>query len=287
MMSAVEERPYVATFGRLKVEVHVSREKAGQSAANAVESALKSAARDREIFGVIFATGASQLATLEALSRIQQLPWHCVQGFHMDDYVGLPANHPASFHAYLRENLPQRGQMKSFMEVDGNAADLEKMCRNYSSALRAAAPQVCMLGIGENGHLAFIDPAEADFNDPFDIRLVHLDAVCRQQQAAEGWFNSPEEVPDTAITLTIPTLLSVPKLIVSVPGKQKASIVRRTLQEPISTACPSTILRTHADATMYLDDDSAAEIQDLLESSSSPIQSQMTHDREPSPKGRS
>jgi len=279
-MSAVEQRPYVATFGRLKVEVHVSREKAGQSAANAVASALKAAAKDRESFGVIFATGASQLAALEALSRIQQLPWHCVRGFHLDDYVGLPADHPASFHAYLRENLPQRGQMKSFMEIDGNAADLEKMCRSYSSALRGSDPQICMLGIGENGHLAFNDPAEANFNDPFDLKLVHLDAVCRQQQAAEGWFTSPEDVPDTAITLTIPTLLNVPKLVVSVPGKRKASIVRRTLDEPISTECPSSILRTHADATMYLDEDSASEIQDLLESPSAQPQSQTLHDRE-------
>jgi len=264
-MSAVGQRPYVATFGRLKVEVHSSREKAGQSAANAVAVALNIAAKHRDVFGVIFATGASQLSALEALSRIQQLPWQCVRGFHMDDYVGLLADHPASFHAYLRQNLPQRGQMKSFMEIDGNAADLENMCRIYSIALRAAAPQICMLGIGENGHLAFNDPSEADFNDPFDIKLVHLDGVCRQQQAAEGWFDSPADVPDTAITLTIPTLLSVPKLIVSVPGKRKASIVRRTLQEPISTDCPSTILHTHADATLYLDEDSASEIQDLLD----------------------
>jgi len=278
MMSQIVQRPYVATSGHLKVEVHASREKAGQSAASAVASALRDAAKERKAFGVIFATGASQLVALEALSRIQQLPWHCVQGFHMDDYVGLPANHPASFHAYLRENLPQRGQMKSFMELDGNAADLEKMCRNYSTALRAAEPQICMLGIGENGHLAFNDPAEANFYDPFDIKLVHLDAVCRRQQAAEGWFASPEDVPDTAITLTIPTLLRVPKLIVSVPGKRKALIVRRTLQESISTECPSTILRTHADTTMYLDEDSASEIQDLLESPSA--QSQTFHVRE-------
>jgi len=137
-----------------------------------------------------------------------------------------------------------------------------------------------MLGIGENGHLAFNDPAEANFNDPFDLRLVHLDSACRQQQAAEGWFTSPEDVPDTAITLTIPTLLNVPKLVVSVPGKRKASIVRRTLDEPISTECPSTILRTHADATMYLDEDSASEIQDLLQSPSAQTQSQTLHDRE-------
>ena len=265
-MSAVGQCPHVATFGRLRVEVHDSRQLAGEAAANAAASAIKTAAEDREAFGVIFATGGSQIATLEALSRIQHLPWEKVQGFHMDDYVGLPAGHPASFHAYLRERLPQRKQMRSFMEINGNAADLDQMCRNYDAALRAVDPQVCMLGIGENGHLAFNDPGEADFNDPLNIRLVHLDAVCRQQQAAEGWFKSSDEVPQTAITLTVPALLRVPKLVISVPGKRKAVIVRRTLQESISTNCPSTILRTHADAALYLDDESASEIQDLLAS---------------------
>src|SRR3954471_2062101 len=149
MMSSVGQGPRVAIFGKLVVEVHTSGKRAGESAANAVADAVKTLARDRETFGVVFATGASQLAALQALSRIQQLPWQCVRGFHMDDYVGLPADHPASFHAYLRENLPQRAQMRSFMEVDGNASDLETMCRDYSAALRAAAPQICLLGIGE------------------------------------------------------------------------------------------------------------------------------------------
>jgi glucosamine-6-phosphate deaminase len=100
--------------------------------------------------------------------------------------VRLPADHPVSFHAYLREKLPQRAQMKSFLEVGGAAADVDKMCRDYTEALRAADPQLCMVGIGENGHLAFNDPVEANFNDPFDVRIAHLDKMCRQQQAAEG-----------------------------------------------------------------------------------------------------
>jgi len=255
----------IAKFENLKIEVYVSREAAGEAAANATAGALQEIASAGKTFGVIFATGASQLATLDALSRIDQLPWDQVQGFNMDDYVGLPADHPASFHAYLRDKLPQRGQMKSFLEVDGTASDIAKMCRAYAEALRAADPQLCLLGIGENGHLAFNDPAEADFNDPFDVRTVHLDKTCRQQQAAEGWFKTYEEVPELAVTLTIPALFRVPRLIISVPGKRKASVVWRTVQEPISTACPSTILRTHPDATVYLDEESAAKITDLAE----------------------
>jgi glucosamine-6-phosphate deaminase len=258
----VDERK-IAKFEDLKIEIYSSREAAAEAAATATAEALHKIAAVRESFGVIFATGASQLATLNALSRIDHLPWGQVHGFNMDDYVGLPADHPASFHAYLHDKLPRRAQMKSFLEVDGASSDVDKMCRDYTEALRAADPQICLLGIGENGHLAFNDPAEANFNDPFDVRIVHLDKMCRQQQAAEGWFKTYEDVPELAVTLTIPALVRVPKLIISVPGKRKASVVRRTVQEPISTACPSTILRTHPNATVYLDEESAAEITDL------------------------
>jgi len=155
--------------------------------------------------------------------------------------------------------------MKEFFEVDGNAPDPEQVCRDYADRLRSFDPQICLLGIGENGHLAFNDPGAADFNDPLDVKVVHLDAVCRQQQTAEGWFNTVEEVPKCAITLTIPTLLRVPRLIVSVPGSRKAKIVRRTMEDAISTTCPATILRAHSEVTVYLDEASAAELDGLLQ----------------------
>jgi glucosamine-6-phosphate deaminase len=136
--------------------------------------------------------------------------------------------------------------------------------QEYVQKLDAASPQLCLLGIGENGHLAFNDPAEAIFDDPAAMKVVTLDVACRQQQLAEGWFKSFEEVPERALTLTIPTILKVPKLIVSVPGGRKAQSVRRTLGEPISTACPATILRTHPDVTLYLDRDSASELDGLV-----------------------
>jgi glucosamine-6-phosphate deaminase len=249
--------------GTLKLEIHPSSQAAGEAAARAAAQALSQSDHLGDSIGVIFATGASQLGTLHALTQIPGLPWNKVRGFHLDDYVGMAVDHPASFRRYLRENLTQRVEMKEFFEIDVTAPDPEQICRNYAEKLRSVDPQVCLLGIGENGHLAFNEPSAADFDDPVGMKIVNLDTVCRQQQAAEGWFKTLQEVPESAITLTIPTIFRVPKLIVSVPGVRKAEIVRRTLQERISTDCPATILRTHPDATIYLDMESASELDGL------------------------
>ena len=138
---------------------------------------------------------------------------------------------------------------------------LKPYAGNTSEELHVAEPQLCLLGIGENGHIAFNEPAEADFHDPLEMKIVTLDLMCRQQQAAEGWFPTWQEAPERALTLTIPTVFRVPKLIASVPGPRKAQVIRRTVHDPISTACPSTLLRTHPDITVYLDTDSAAELE--------------------------
>lgn len=213
--------------------------------------------------GVIFATGASQLETLESLTSMKDVPWSRVQGLHLDEYAGLPVDHFASFRRYLREKLTQKVDLGAFYEIDGTAADLHLACRDYAELIQSVNPPLCLLGIGENGHLAFMDPPVADFEDPQDVKVVNLDAACRAQQVAEGWFNRFEDVPDNAISLTIPAILRVPQLILSVPGARKAAIVRRTLTEPISTSCPATILRTHPNATLYLDEDSAFELDGL------------------------
>jgi glucosamine-6-phosphate deaminase len=246
--------------GTLKLEIHPTSKAAGMAAAQAAARVLEDLRQQGDSICVIFATGASQIDTLDALTGIKKLPWDRVRGFHLDEYIGIDSNHPASFRRYLRERLTQKVPLQEFFEVDGSAPDSEEVCRKYAEKLRSANPQLCLLGIGENGHLAFNDPDVADFEDPLDVKVVHLDAVCQKQQAAEGWFKSPQDVPQSAITLTIPALFRVPKLIVSVPGSRKAEIMRRTLEKPISTECPGTILRTHPDATIYLDVDSAAEL---------------------------
>ncbi len=256
-------------LGKLKINIYPTRAAAGEAAAENAAAALKELSASGENIGVIFATGTSQLETLRALVNIEGVPWHRILGFHMDEYIDLPNCHPAAFLPYLQKNLYELVEMKEFTPMDGNAPDVEQTCARYAQALRAADPQLCLLGIGENGHLAFNDPGEADFNDPLDVKVVHLDQPCREQQAAEGWFNSAAEVPESALTLTIPTLFRVPKIIISMSGKRKAHILRRTLLDPISTACPSTILRTHSDTSIFLDDEAAAEIWDVLTPSES------------------
>lgn len=246
--------------GNLVIHVADSREAMGQAAAAEAATRIRALADKHETLPLIFATGESQLATLRALTAIADLPWSRIVGFHMDEYIGIPESHPASFRHYLRENLTGRVHLSRFYEIDTGKGDPRETCREYGDLLHTHGPLLCLLGIGENGHLAFNDPAEADFNDPEEVKVVSLDDTCRQQQVNEGWFQDLTEVPRQAITLTIPTLLRVPTLILSVPGPRKALIVKRTLQEPIATKCPSTILRSHPDAIAFLDRESAAQI---------------------------
>lgn len=245
----------------LRVEIHPDSQSSARAAAAAASQAMCKPNGTRELASVVFATGASQLDTLRALVSRTEIPWNSVAGFHLDEYVGIDENHPASFRRYLRENLTTRVPFREFHEIDGNAVDLGSFCAGYVKKLRESSPQLCLLGIGENGHLAFNDPGEADFNDPRDMKVVSLDLTCREQQAAEGWFRNWEEVPGRALTLTIPTIMRIPNLILTVPGERKAEIVRRALYEPISESCPATILRTHQNATLFLDAESASKLE--------------------------
>jgi glucosamine-6-phosphate deaminase len=244
----------------LNVEIHPDSESTARAAAEAASKTLCKLGREQDSIGVIFATGASQLDTLEALVSRNDIPWNKIIGFHLDEYVGLDENHFASFRRYLRENLTSRVPLHQFFEIDGNAPDLDSFCRAYARKLSEANPQLCLLGIGENGHLAFNDPSEADFLDPHEMKVALLDSACREQQTAEGWFQTWEEVPSRALTLTIPTIMRVPKLILTVLGGRKAEIVRRALHGAMSENCPATILRVHPNATLYLDAESAAEL---------------------------
>lgn len=246
------------TAGSLNVEIHPDAKCVGEAAAQEAARTLTTLGEGTNEFGVIFATGSSQIGTLEALTSTPGLPWEMVFGFHLDEYVGMPADHPASFRRYLRHHLLKKIKLREFYEIDGTAADIDDTCLQYAARLNSVGPQLCLLGVGENGHLAFNDPAEADFADPVDVKTVYLDMVCRQQQASEGWFNSLEEVPTVAITVTMPALFRVPKLVLSVPGSRKAEAIKHLIEGPISTDCPASILRRHPNATLYLDRDSAA-----------------------------
>lgn len=248
----------------LNVEIYPDSESAGKAAAEAAGKVLRELGKQQETIGVIFATGASQLDTLNNLVGMSDIPWCKILGFHLDEYVGIDVAHKASFRGYLRKNLTERVSMREFTEINVDAPDLNAMCSAYLQKLNAAMPQLCLMGIGENGHIAFNDPAEADFNDPLGMKVVQLDRECRQQQAAEGWFDTLEDVPERAITLTIPTMLRVRKLIATIPGVRKARSVKEALYGAISEKCPASILRTHPDTTLYLDREAASEIEELV-----------------------
>ncbi|MGC1781031.1 MAG: glucosamine-6-phosphate deaminase [Acidobacteriaceae bacterium] len=261
-METGNTEPRRLRIGNLKLEIYPDGRTAGIAAGRSAGKLLLALAGRLDDIGIIFATGISQLEILKELTSIHGLPWDRVSGFHLDEYIGLPADHPASFRHYLRQNLTQRVKMRHFFEIDGTAADPQRECADYAGNLRAHSPQLCFLGIGENGHLAFNDPGEADFEDPKDVKIVELEEVSRRQQLEERWFKTLAEVPKRAITLTLPTILRVPQLLVTAPGRRKAEIVRRTIEETISTDCPATILRTHPNVTLYLDEDSASELKD-------------------------
>ena len=258
MGKAVEDGVVRFTAGKLKVEIHPHKKAAGAAAAKAVAKEMERLIKANEDIAIIFATGASQIDMLQALISISGLPWKRIQGFHLDEYVGLDENHPASFRRYLREKLVRRVPMRAFFEIDGNANDLNRFCEQYAHRLELARPQLCLLGIGENGHLAFNDPSEANFNDPVGLKAVLTRCRLSPTASGGGLVRASRGCTTKTLTLTIPTIVRVPKLIATVPEGRKAQAVLRTIEDPITTACPSTILRNHPDVTIFLDRDSAA-----------------------------
>jgi glucosamine-6-phosphate deaminase len=205
----------------------------------------------------MFATGNSQLSFIEALvTETPDVPWSDTVIFHMDEYVGVGPDHPAGFGKYIRERIVERTSPKAAYYVEG-LGDPEAECVRYAGLLRTYPLDVCVLGIGENGHLAFNDPPVADFDDPLDVKVVELEAACRQQQVNEGHFVNMDAVPTHALTVTIPALLRATQVLAIVPEARKAEPVRAALLGPISTACPASALRTISHATVHLEPESA------------------------------
>jgi glucosamine-6-phosphate deaminase len=206
---------------------------------------------------VILATGNSQLAFLAALGQRDDIPWTRVTIFHMDEYVGIAADHPASFRRYLHERLVDAVRPAAFHGIAGDAADIEAEMARYAGLLAAQPPIACVLGIGENGHLAFNDPP-ADFTTPAPIHVVRLSDASRRQQVGEGHFPTVGSVPDSAVTLTIPALLAPERILAIVPESRKAIAVRAALLGPVSPDCPASILRRTRGVTVFLDHESSA-----------------------------
>lgn len=207
---------------------------------------------------VILATGNSQIKFLEYLIALSGIDWSKLTLFHMDEYLGIDAHHKASFRRYMRERVEQRVNPGQFHYLEGDTLLPLDECERYAALLQAQPIDLCCLGVGENGHLAFNDPPVANFQDPHQVKLVKLDEACRQQQVGEGHFPDLNAVPQYAFTLTIPMLCSAKKLLCVAPEKRKARAIKAALQGPVSVACPASFLRTQPHATLFLDADSTA-----------------------------
>lgn len=243
---------YVTQAGRLNVEVFTRREDMGQAAARDAAEHLRQCLQQQARVRIIFAAAPSQNEFLAHLAQAADIDWARVDAFHMDEYVGLPENSPALFSHYLTEHLFDIVRPGAVYKIPA-AGEPVQNCAEYARLLQQAPVDMVCLGIGENGHLAFNDPPVADFEDPLPMKIVELDAVCRQQQVNDGCFASLNDVPTHALTLTIPTLMAAARLFCMVPGKNKHQAIKQTLTAQQSAACPATVLRTHSACTLYTD----------------------------------
>ena len=247
-----------AAFGRLHVSVWPDRGSMGQAAAAAAAECLQRLLRRADRVRVAFAAAPSQEEFLAALAVRPGIRWDRVAAFHLDDYVGLPADSPQRFSNWLAPRVWDRLPLAAAHRFDGTAADPEAEAARYEAVLRRQPLHLCCLGIGENGHLAFNDPPVADFRDPRLVKVVELDERCRAQQVHDGAFPDLGAVPRRAITLTIPALTGAPHLVVVVPGAAKAEAVRDALLGPVDPRCPASVLREHPGAALFLDREAAA-----------------------------
>lgn len=240
----------------MNVNVFETSEQMGKAAAAVAADILKDCLRQRGAARIIAATGASQFGFLAALVATPGIDWSQVELFHLDEYVGLPITHPASFRSYLLERLIVPAGINRYHLLDGET-DAAGVCMRAGELLAQAPIDVAFVGIGENGHLAFNDPP-ADFETETPYLIVELDEACRQQQVGEGWFKSLEDVPRQAISMSIRQILKSKKILCIVPDLRKAVAVKACLQGPVNPFSPASILQAHADVTVFLDNDSAA-----------------------------
>lgn len=245
---------------KLNVKVYETRQMMGEASSGEMSVVLKRLLREKEEVNIIFAAAPSQNEFLETLVSLKEIEWNRVNAFHMDEYIGLDPKTPQSFGNFLKKRIFDRIVFKSVHLVNGVADNPEQECIRYAELLKNYPTDIVCMGIGENGHIAFNDPHVALFDDPEMVKIVDLDNRCRIQQVNDGCFPTLHDVPTHAITLTIPTILSGRYLFCMVPGKTKKEATTRTIQGKIDPSCPSTILKTHDNAVLYLDIDSAAKV---------------------------
>ncbi len=242
--------------GELSISVFDTREEMGKVAAVDAAERINHVIAEKGEATVVFAAAPSQNELLAAL-KDANIDWTKVRAMHMDEYIGLPEDHEAGFGNFLRRAIFDDLPFKAVHFLYGKD-EPETICARYSELLEKYPPDLVLLGVGENGHLAFNDPAVADFEDPKAVKIVELDDVCRMQQVNDGCFATFDDVPEKAITLTMSAILSIENAVTVVPGKTKAQAIKNMLHGEITTECPASILRTKENAVLYLDADSAA-----------------------------
>ena len=235
----------------MEIRVFDTKVELGQAAARDATKIINQAISERDVAYVIAATGASQFEFLDSLGR-KEVDWTKVVFFHLDEYVGLPESHPASFRRYLKERIVSRVHPQNFHFINGEAGDVYMECRRVGELIAQQTIDVAFVGIGENGHLAFNDPP-ADFDTEEPYIVVDLDDTCRQQQVGEGWFKSIAEVPAQAISMSIRQILKSRNILCIVPDQRKAEAVRASVELGVSPLRPASILQQHERVTLYLD----------------------------------
>lgn len=239
------------------IRLFEDRKTLGQAAADQAANAVRRAISERGAARIIAATAASQLEFLEALTKAPGIDWKKVEAFHLDEYIGLPITHPGSFRKMLMEQLVNKTGISRYHLLDGDAADPVRVVKDASKALASAPIDIAFLGIGENGHIAFNDPP-ADFETEEPYIIVQLDEACRQQQVGEAWFADISQVPTRALSMSARQILKAKELLAVVPGNRKAQAIKACFEGEISPMTPASILRRHANATVYVDTDSAS-----------------------------
>jgi glucosamine-6-phosphate deaminase len=243
---------------KLTVKIFESRKKMGEVAAQEISQKIAELLSTKSQINVIFAAAPSQNEVLAALVADKSIAWNRVNAYHMDEYIGLPATAPQGFGNFLRTHIFDQVPFRSVNCIDSTATDPQAEAKRYSKLLNENPADLVVMGIGENGHIAFNDPAVADFHDKETVKVVALDNICRQQQVNDGCFAKIGEVPTHALTVTVPALTHAPWLFCIVPAPTKAKAVYETVNGTIDEHCPASILRTKENATLYLDPDSAA-----------------------------
>lgn len=241
----------------MKVHILKNPSELGKTAGSAAAQFIRNAIETNGAANIILATGTSQFETLHQLINETGIDWSKVTMFHLDEYIGLPVSHPASFRKYLQERFIEKvSALKAAHLINGETNAFEE-CNSIGNLIAHHPIDVALVGIGENGHLAFNDPP-ADFETEVPYIIVNLDEPCRKQQLGEGWFNSLKEVPTQAISMSIKQILKAKHIICSVPDRRKAVAVKNTLEQTVSNLYPASILQQHANCTLYLDESSSA-----------------------------